>query len=315
MINAWKDREIEIEGMFKLKGTLTVPERPAGKAPGVLFIHGSGPLDRNENVKGFPINLFKNLAEDLAGLGFVALRYDKRGCGESEGDFYRAGLWDIVDDAQRALEFLREQPEVDGERIVLIGHSEGCVVAPALNEREAVAGMVLLAGIVGGTFDASKYQMEQIFSEIKALKGPKGFILRLLANENRARKANEKIYAKIMASDKEVYTFNGRKMSGKWFREHKNYVVDGALAAARCPILAITGSKDTQVEPACAQKMGEIVRSPFEYHIIKDMNHMLRKQEEAPSLLDMKKIYKKSLQKPVDPELIEYLNKWMKQFL
>jgi hypothetical protein len=314
MKNTWADKEIEIEGAFKLQGTLSVPGNLEGKAPGVLFIHGSGPLDRDENVKNFPINLFKSLANDLAGMGFATLRYDKRGCGESEGDFYKTGLWDLVDDAQRALGFLKEQTEVDENKIILIGHSEGCVLAPALNAREPVAGIVLLAGIVGGAFDASQYQMDLIFKEIKELKGLKGFFLRILANEDRARKTNAKIYAKIMASEKEVYSFNGKKMSGKWFREHKNYVVDTALQQAECPILAITGSKDVQVKSEYARKIGEIVHSPFEYHIIEDMNHLLRKQEEAPSLLGLKKIYKKSLGEPIDPALIGYLNKWMEQF-
>lgn len=309
------DREVVIEGEFRLKGTFGIPKSAGGKAPGVLFIHGSGPLDRDENVKGFAINAFKDLAADLAGMGFATLRYDKRGCGESEGDFYKTGLWDLVDDAQRALEFLKSQSEVDGSRIILIGHSEGCVVAPALNAREPVQGMALLACIAGGVFDSSGYQMDRIFKEIKEMKGLKGFFLRLLANEKRAKKANAKIYAKIMASDKEVYNFNGKKMSGKWFREHKNFVVDSALAVAECPILAMTGKKDVQVVPEHARKIGEIASSPFEYHIIEDLNHMLRKQEEPPSMMNIKKIYKKSLGMPIDSELIGYLNAWMGQFL
>ena len=306
-----KDREVVIEAKYKLAGTLSVPGGISKKVPGVLFIHGSGPVDRNENVKGIAINAFKYLAEDLTQLGFATLRYDKRGIGKSEGNHLETGLWDLVDDAEQALKFLKSQPEVAADKIILIGHSEGCVIAPALNARLAVQGMVLLAGIVGGVFDASQYQIDQVFREIKEMKGLKGFMMRLLVNEKKARPKNDETLKKLFDSDKDIVKIKGRKVNAKWMREQKAFVVDPVLAKAECPILAITGSKDIQVHPEDAKRMGEIVKSPFEYHIIPDMNHLLRNQPEPPSILKIKKIYKKSVKKPLDPELIDVLNKWI----
>ena len=69
------------------------------------MVHGSGPLDRNENVKkGSHLNLFNTLAHHLAGIGIASLRYDKRGCGESTGDYYAAGHSDLLADVSISVE-------------------------------------------------------------------------------------------------------------------------------------------------------------------------------------------------------------------
>lgn len=295
---------------------MCVPAGLKGKAPGVLFLHGSGNVDRNENVKNLPINAFQLLSDDLVSMGFVALRYDKRGVGQSEGNFWDAGFWDLVDDAESAVQFLKQQDEVDPDNIILVGHSEGCVIAPALNQRLPVQGIVLLAGIVGGVFDASAHQVQQVLSEVKTLKGPKGFFMRLLVREKNVRKQNEKFYGRIMASGEAVMRFQGHKVNAKWIREHRQYIVDDALKQISCPVLAIRGSKDVQVHPDDARRMGELIHAPFEYHIIPDMNHLLRNQEEPVSILSLIKIYKKSsVKKMLDPELTRYLNAWVEKFL
>jgi uncharacterized protein len=309
------EKEITIQGKFNLSGTLSVPAGLKGKAPAVLFIHGSGNVDRDENVKNLPINAFKHLSDDLVSQGFVTLRYDKRGVGKSEGDFWEMGFWDLVDDAESAVKFLKEQSEVDADTIILIGHSEGCVIAPTLYDRLPVQGIVLLAGIVGGVFDASAFQVQEVMDEIKTMKGPKGFFMRLLVQEKKAKAQNKKFYGRIMASDKAVMRYMGHKVNAKWIREHRQYIVDDVLKKIGCPVLAITGSKDVQVHPDDARRMGDIVKSSFEYHIIPDMNHLLRKQEEPLSILKLIKIYKKLIKNPLEPRLIELLNDWMKQFL
>ena len=73
-----------------LSATVCRPEEK-GRVPFVLMIHGTGPLDRDENMKGQRIDAFNTIAHHLAAGGIASLRYDKRGCGRSTGDYYRAG--------------------------------------------------------------------------------------------------------------------------------------------------------------------------------------------------------------------------------
>ena len=76
------------------------------------------------------------------------MRYDKRGVGASEGDFWTAGLSDNVDDAAAAVACLRSQPGVDPERVYVCGHSEGATISIRLaGAHEPIAGAILLAGV------------------------------------------------------------------------------------------------------------------------------------------------------------------------
>jgi alpha/beta superfamily hydrolase len=82
------------------------------------------------------LGVSQQLAHALAAVGVATLRFDKRGVGQSPGDWRAAGLFDNVDDAEAALAWLTRQPDVEGERVFLIGHSEGAVVATALAARQ-----------------------------------------------------------------------------------------------------------------------------------------------------------------------------------
>lgn len=248
-------------------------------------------------------------------LGFATLRYDKRGCGKSEGIYEETGFWDLVDDAENALLFLRTQEQIDPEKIILLGRSEGCSIAPAVSERLKVQGMILISGFIGNVFDATAYQTESVISEISKLKGLRGLLLRLIASPKKINKQNLKLNNIIMNSDKPVIKIRGQNINAKWYREHKLHNIDNSLKKIECPLLAVVGSKDAQVRPSHTKMMGDIVKCPFEYHIINDMNHILRNQIEPITMLDLKKIYLAEINTPIEPKLISILEKWLTQFI
>ena len=84
-----ENQEVVIKSEVILKGTMTLPATKEDLLPAILLLSGSGKLNRDANAKKgkFQFNLYRELAEYLATLGFATLRYDKRGVGESEGDF------------------------------------------------------------------------------------------------------------------------------------------------------------------------------------------------------------------------------------
>jgi len=98
---------------------------PAGQraVPGVVFVGGSGPSDRDND--GFFVPLREHLRRD----GIAVLSYDKRGVGGSDGRWETATLDELAADASASLTWLRHQPRVDPGRVSMFGHSEGGWVA------------------------------------------------------------------------------------------------------------------------------------------------------------------------------------------
>ena len=128
-----------------LAGTLTLP-RTGKPSPAILLIGGSGQIDRDETVFGH--KPFWVLADRLTKQGFVVLRVDKRGVGQSTGNYGVATTEDFATDALAGVEYLKTRKEVDAEQIGLIGHSEGGLIAPMVAVKSNdVAFIVLMAGL------------------------------------------------------------------------------------------------------------------------------------------------------------------------
>ncbi|MCS6950988.1 MAG: alpha/beta hydrolase, partial [bacterium] len=109
-----------------LVGTLTAPSGVA-KSPALLMIPGSGAVDRNGNGDGLRTDLYRQLAQRLAELGYVTLRYDKRGIGASqlpEKQQDKTSLSHLARDAVAAYQFLRQQPQVDPQRVGVLGYED-----------------------------------------------------------------------------------------------------------------------------------------------------------------------------------------------
>jgi len=101
---------------------------------------------------GKPVRFFLQIAEYLSERGFAVLRYNKRGVGLNDTlidrDVYMNKTFqDIVQDAGKALQVLRNQPEVDKDSITIIGHSEGAMIAPRMAiDDPKISNIVLLSG-------------------------------------------------------------------------------------------------------------------------------------------------------------------------
>jgi dienelactone hydrolase len=155
----YRNLVIDLGNGIKTKAQLTYPAIGKGPFPGVLLIHGSGALDKNETL-GFvhkngpkPPTPFWQIAQYLSERGFAVLRYDKRGV--SANFTLETNVWgnttanDLIQDSKKALNVLIQQPEVDPKRICIIGHSEGTLYAPrvAIDNSTKVKNIILM-GIV-----------------------------------------------------------------------------------------------------------------------------------------------------------------------
>lgn len=309
-----EDVQVIIESKFPLKGTLTVPNAKKEKYPAILLIAGTGQSDRDGNIKGLEINLYKELADYFTSLGFITLRYDKRGTHESGGDYYATGVHDLIEDAVACVQFLKMHPKVDRDRVILLGHSEGALLAPAVNSNESVSGVILLAGAAESGKDFMPRQFQMAMKELKETKGFKGFLFKLLKVVEKAQKQQDKVMEKIMSSSEPVMRIKGAKINAKWMREQVEYNVSDYLPEIHCPVLAVTGDKDIQVPPEHAEKLASMVSGPSEWHMIKDMNHILRKYPSNHTMLGLMKEYKSLVGQSTDEDLLQVFGNWLRRF-
>jgi dienelactone hydrolase len=146
------EKEINIPSEdITLAGTLSHPQNLQEKfLPAILILPGARPWDRNGNIRnGISYGHYKDIAEYLTSAGFIVLRYDKRGIGGSGGSFPPNDFL-LAQDAEAACRWLREQPQVDKDQIVIIAHSQGTRIATMIAEKlEGLAAVALLAPVLG----------------------------------------------------------------------------------------------------------------------------------------------------------------------
>lgn len=309
---AFDEYEVAINSEFTLQGTITKPKAD-GKYAAIVIIAGSGEVDRDGmimplNMKG---NMYKDLAHLITNLGVVTLRFDKRGAGASRGEFMKAGMWDLVSDVEAVINYLKEQPFVDSENIILVGHSEGCMLATVVNARTPVNGLVLLTGAAESLEEATKRQREIIYKELKEQKGIKGKLMRLLNIEKRGEKQAQKATEKMINSKKDIVKIGFKPMNAKWFREHFQHDIYKDLQQVTCPVLAIAADKDFQANPEKAKRIGDYVQGDSEVYVVKNMDHTLKYFEGDFKALEFKKIYTEGADKPLHPELEGIIVNWM----
>jgi pimeloyl-ACP methyl ester carboxylesterase len=154
-----RDLVIDLGNGIKTNAQLTIPAVGNGPFPGVLLVAGSGAIDMNVTISP-DVKPFWHIAQYLSERGFVVLRYDKRGVG-ANGTIIDTNVWgnatfdDLKNDAAKALNILTEQPEVDPDKITLIGHSEGTMIIPRLaidlnnnNNNNSTGNLTKVANIV-----------------------------------------------------------------------------------------------------------------------------------------------------------------------
>lgn len=290
-------------GALRLAGTLSLPAT-GKRSPAVLMVAGSGRIDRNENGGMVRLNVFRDIAAYLAAQGFATLRYDKRGIGASEGDFYDTGFHDEAADAFAALKYLRAHQAVDPQLVFLLGHSAGAIIAVRMAATGAeVAGLVLLAGTAQAGEDVLVWQCRQIANGIR---GATGRLLELLHID--LAKLQRRQLEKLKHSTANTYRmYSVVRLNAKWMREFMAYNPAVDMPNIGVPVLALTGTKDIQVDPNDLKLMAGLIKTGFESHEVPDLTHTLRTDPGPPSM----STYKRQSLKPVDPQVLQYIADWL----
>ena len=314
---------------FSLAGTLTLP-KGEGPFPGVVFISGSGPQDRDETI--FNHKPFLVLADHLTRNGIAVLRYDDRGVGESKGSSENARSDNLADDAAGALAFLRARHEIDTRRTGLLGHSEGGMIAPILAARtKDVAFVVLLSGpgVPGDEIllrqgelirRAEHVSEQQIEAQTK--------IAKTLYSIIRSTPDTAAAYTKMMEAlnmfadelpdsirhspdfSREQLSSSARSLNSPWFRYFLTYDPRPALRALKIPVLALNGELDLQVPAseniaAIESALREGGNTRVTTKIFPKLNHLFQTSVTG-SVSEYAKI-----EETMAPEVIDTITQWL----
>ncbi len=254
---------------YPLKGLLTLPDDNSSPVPAVVMVHGSGPSNMDERV--IKLTPFKDLAEGLAERGVASLRYDKR-------TFVYAKKMkktvitvreETVDDALLAVEFLKQTPQIDRERIYILGHSMGAMLAPRIDAEGAdVRGLILMAG--------TPYRLEDIVINQLRRSGEGNPVLRGIVSLE-YRIFSKKFEGLYEMSDEEA---KKKKFAGGlslyYFKEMGQKTAADFLLESSKPALIMQGGKDFQVlADDDFKKFGELLagRENTEFRLYPDLNH------------------------------------------
>jgi uncharacterized protein len=294
------DIELDCHDGARLSGTLTTPEGTSDRpAVAALLLSGSGPLDRDSNMTGQALNVGNALASALAAHGVASLRYNKRGVGRSAGAYLTTGFEQETLDASAALEALRRLDGIDGDRTAVVGHSVGGTIAVRLASSDrTLAGAVLLSASAQTGAEVMRWQSERIAASLTGIS--RLFARRFLRRQERERR-------RLVDSSGDILRTGKTELPARWLREFMAYDPKADLPSLRCPVLAITGRSDLQVDPDDVAHIGELVTGEFSGHTPDELTHVLRRHPGPPSLAT----YPAQLERPVDPELLACVAAWI----
>lgn len=302
-----KDVFIPANG-FSLAGTITAPEGIT-KPPVVILVAGSGPQDRDETVFGIPV--LGQVAGRLADAGFFVVRYDKRGVGQSGGRIESTSIEAYADDVRSVVAWLRQRKDIDKDRVAIVGHSEGGLVAMLAGSR--MRGQVRALGLVATPGQTGR--------EITLMQ-QKHALDRL--NEPEALK-QEKIALQLKIMDA-VTTGQGweavppelrRQVDTMWFRSWLTFDPAQVLSRTNQPVLILQGSLDTQVPRDQADRLEVLstargVKSPNATRkiVVPGLNHLL-----VPAKTGEVDEYQSLPDKKVSTAVTNALIAWLKDVL
>ena len=225
---------------YPLDGLLTLPDGTEGPFPAVVMVHGSGPSNKDEKV--LKLTPFKDLAEGLAKHGIASLRYDKRTFAHARKmkKLDLTAREETIDDAVAALDMLKNDRRIDTNRIFILGHSMGAMLAPRIDAEGGNAkGMIMLAGTPIRLEDVVLRQLQQGQTKNPLLKGFTWAEYKFCAKKfaTLPQMSDEEAKKKKFMGNLTLYYFKemGRKSASDYLLENEK------------PALLLQGGKDFQV--------------------------------------------------------------------
>ena len=287
---------------FNIGATLTRPKTGPARLPVAVLLGGSGIGDRDGTAFGVPT--LAQLAGRLADAGILAVRYDKRGFGQSGGRAESATLNDYAEDTRAVVRWLAARKDVDPKRIAVVGHSEGAWVGMLAASREGkISALVTLAG-------ASSTGAELILEQQQTA-------LEQSAMTPADREARVTLQKQIQTA---VVTGKGwegvppalrKQADTPWFQSVLLFDPARTIKGVRQPMLLVHGALDKQVPIAHAERLAGLARKEsrsktVELVVVRGVNHLL-----APATTGDVSEYETLTDKNVSADVSKTITDWL----
>ena len=308
VVEAGTGQELIIpNGEIDIAGTLVLPGE-ANQTKIVILLSGSGAQNRDSEIMGF--KPFADIAEHLKSQGISSFRFDDRQTGRSSGNFSDASLSTLASDVNAIIQFLQDSVGTQFEEIVLLGHSQGGIVATEVARTSSeVDQLILMASPAVSMVRILRYQVrrayeqiglssETIENEIEARED----LMRVISNNegiDTAMELYKQAYGEILNSlseeqlqavpeDREGFIERQANQLVSFYRSPQmnsllfhNPTED--LSELSIPVLVLFGGKDTQVpyelnEQPVREALGE-AGTEFEVNVIENANHLFQEAE------------------------------------
>jgi pimeloyl-ACP methyl ester carboxylesterase len=245
--------------------------RPAdGRLPAAVLIAGRDAVDRDDLMPATPV--MAQMAGALAARGFLVVRYDNRGSGQSGGRTEAASLSDYADDARTIVRWLANRKDVDRDRIAVVGHGDGAWMALLTASREGRVSAVVTLGAAASR--GEELILEQQRSQLERSKTPEA-----------DRAARETLQKQVNAA---VLTGRGwesiseqvrKQADTAWFRSLLAFDPAKVAGDIEAPLLIVHGDLDREVPVAHAERLSEIARKGDSKSValvtVRGVNHLM----------------------------------------
>ena len=259
---------------YPLNGLLSLPDDVRERVPAVVFVHGSGASNMDEQI--YKLTPFKDLAEGLAERGIASIRYDKRTFAHAR-TMRKLSITvreETIDDAILAADLLRSDPRIDPDAVFIVGHSMGAMLAPRIDaEGGRFRGLVLMAG--------TPFRLEEIVvRQLRQAGQSRGGLMKAVVGlEDRI--FSKKFDGLYEMSDEEA---KKKKFAGSvtlyYFKEMGRKTAADYLMESDKPVLILQGGMDFQVLPSedfAAFREQLQGRENVEYRLYDELNHVFVK--------------------------------------
>ena len=302
------DEDIRVQAAgFALAATVTIPvnhPRPEDGWPAVLLIPGPAAPERDGTLSGVPV--LGQIAVALAESGFLVVRYDRRGVGQSGGRSESAGIEAYADDARSMVKHLDDRDDVNRKRITVLGHAEGGWTALIAAAQERRIDNLVLLGTPSTT--GAELVMEQQLAALDELG---------VSVEQRTERValQQRIIYAVMNKGPwtDVPEQMRRQADTVWFRSFLEFDAADTVRRTRQPTLVLHGWTDNHVAPHHAERLTELARSRRRGVSVDRLMLEGLDQTLAETGPDTVGTYEDLQQRAVGLSLIEPLTRWLRQ--
>ena len=304
---SYKEESVSFtNAQYTFNGTLTLPENYSRNTPVVLMVTGSGQQNRDEEL--FSHKPFAVIADALARQGIASLRYDDRGWGDKSVNFADFTTDDFRQDAAAAIPLLRKR----FNKVGILGHSEGGTIAMMLAAEGKADFIVSLAGMAISGKETLIMQNRQAMSAIglpkETVDSYCNSISKALDEIASGKKANEININDVPVALKPITIKALQQADTPYIRHFLTVDVGKLLPEIKCPVLALNGTKDTQVD--CDANTTRIEKG------LANCKHSIKKIDGVNHLFQhcntgIVTEYQQ-IEETISPEVLQVVAKWIK---